>query len=624
MADPWAAAGFQDIASPPPSSSSSQGDPWAAAGFTDASQAGASSTKTPSPSVWEAIKERFNNPPNEPSLIGMAGQAYRLASGLGSGTIDPSTPEGALSGADAALTFSPASAGEKLFGTAGREVARTLSPGERAAQTAADLGAPLPRGVTSNSPMVQATTAKLQELPLAGERIKSAVGDFQEAAGSRIGEIASEMGGGDRASAAATVQPSLKSVIDSNNDKIDGLYSMLRGVINPDQVSSLPRTQAVYNDIIRQRTAAKQANPTEGLSDTASLLRRPQAPDYGPTVLRGVEALNDVPEAGAWGASFNGLQRARSDIGNSLNFGTANPGFNKGDLKRLYGAMSGDMEDVVRQNVRPGIDPDQASTFLRSANAGASTLIERNKTLQRLVNTSGESSLGTLLNASREKGGNLDLLRQLRGSMDPEEFSPIGGTLLGELGRNNATGEFSLPQFVTNWNKVSDGAKRTLFAPDHLANIEDIAQAGTHAKKALAAQTRGQSGSLLVMLDVAKDAALLGGDIASGGLGLGSAIGAGSTAGLYGLTRWLASPAKSASMAAWSRARYAYTSAPTTARQATLNIATRNLATNLGVPVASIVKNMPEFAAGGPVPSQARGNPNNQSRAVSGPAPQSP
>src|SRR5262249_13691017 len=144
------------------------------------------------------------------------------------------------------------------------------------------------------------------------------------------------------------------------------------------------------------------------------------------------------------------------------------------------------------------------------------------------------------------------------------------------------------------WERISERARGILFAPQHLRNIEDIVGMGRHISGALRESSTSHSASLLVLLDVAKDAALLGADVASGGLGAFSAIGAGTTAGLWGLARWLGSPATASSMAAWSRARVGLLGHPTPARLAAFNIATRNLAHNLGVPVQSITKRLAE------------------------------
>lgn len=63
-------------------------------------------------------------------------------------------------------------------------------------------------------------------------------------------------------------------------------------------------------------------------------------------------------------------------------------------------------------------------------------------------------------------------------------------------------------------------------------------------------------------------------------------------------SHWLGSPATASSMAAWSRARVGMLGHPTPARLAVFNIASKNLANNLGVPVESLVKRLAGPATG--------------------------
>jgi hypothetical protein len=96
------------------------------------------------------------------------------------------------------------------------------------------------------------------------------------------------------------------------------------------------------------------------------------------------------------------------------------------------------------------------------------------------------------------------------------------------------------------------------------------------------------------MLDLAKDVALLAGDMAAhGGIpGPIAASGIGSSAVLYTAARWLSSPASAASMAAWSRAYRAAALSPTPVRIAAFNLATRNLSHTLGVPAENITRSV--------------------------------
>jgi hypothetical protein len=207
--------------------------------------------------------------------------------------------------------------------------------------------------------------------------------------------------------------------------------------------------------------------------------------------------------------------------------------------------------------------------------------------LQRVLNIRADERLvGSLITAAQQKTGNLKLLAELKAGLSPQDFEHIAGALLNELGHHVATGEFSLNQFVTQWDKINDSAKRILFSPQHLKDLEDIFSMGQHIKGALKTSSTSHSANMLVLLDVAKDAALLSADLATTGhIGIGTAAGAGTTGGLWLLTSWLASPAKAAALGRWARAREALLKYGWTAvRLAGFNLATRNLANALGVP----------------------------------------
>jgi hypothetical protein len=334
----------------------------------------------------------------------------------------------------------------------------------------------------------------------------------------------------------------------------------------------MPATQRILGDIRAERTAAGWESPGQGLQQFENVARD---------------------------ATFNGAHRARLDAREAGDVLNPHPGYNAADFNRLTTAMTADLRNMVAASARgtagrPATPAQRGAAVMafQDAEREFGPLAEQNGLLRRLIDSRGEGAVATLLGAAREKGGNTPLLAQLRGSMRPPDFHAIGGMLLTELGHSNATGEFSLARFTSNWDKVSDRAKGILFSPQHLRNIEDIAEMGAHIKSALKESSSSHSASFLVFLDLAKDAALLGADVMSGGLGMGTAVGAGTSAGIAMLARWLGNPATASSMAAWTRARIGMINHPTPARLAAFNLATRNLSNNLGVPVESILKRL--------------------------------
>jgi hypothetical protein len=462
--------------------------------------------------AWDAVKDAVTLPRDA-----MRGELGDLGS--------PEAIKAAVPRAtDAATMLSPGSAGAKLARPAG------LSPRmARAATTAEELGAPLPRGSVSESPVMQGITSAAQQLPIVGPKITEKIGHTIEKAGEHVTGLAEDLSGGvpDRATAGANLRPALKGAIDANNGRIDEVFKGVRGAINPDKVADLPRTRQVLDKIVADRTAAGASKPLAGLEDVENLASK--------------------------GASFNGLQRARSDIGNSLDFGTANPGFNAGDLKKVYGAMSADMHNVVKDTVNPGTHPVVASAMLKAANGESSALIEGNKTLQRLLNNSTDEGLsGSVIRAAGDKGGNAKLLAQLRQQIPKEDFEQIAGLGLHELGHNPATGDFSLNKFSTGWDKMSPTAKNVLFAdPAHRKMLDDIAHLGSVLKETGSTANTSHTGAAVLTGHLVEKlghgaASLVVGDVMPMLHALGTMAG-----GAF-LGRALAKPATAASIARWS------------------------------------------------------------------------
>jgi hypothetical protein len=161
--------------------------------------------------------------------------------------------------------------------------------------------------------------------------------------------------------------------------------------------------------------------------------------------------------------------------------------------------------------------------------------------------------------------------------MAPEDFSHISGVALSELGHNPTTGTFSLNKFATGWDKLSPQAKSVMFAPQHRAFLDDIAQLGFHLKNAEQYANRSQTAlgtglrTALATATGAVGSLALTGDI----MPIVSALGA--AGGGYALAGALSRPATAATLAKWSRAALNYSTTPSVATRATLKIATQNL-----------------------------------------------
>ena len=504
------------------------------------------------------------------------------------GRLDPDSPEGVRRALDVATTFGPmgpaARAGDYAIAGAGRRPGPpATTPNLEAARTAVDIGAPLPAGLVSGSRAVQGLTQAARSLPIVGSRIDEGLAGTVGKAGEAVERIGDELGAGaDRTNVGADLRSSLSDAIDANNTRMNEAYTDLRSHIDPEKGVEMRATKAVLDRIKQDRTKAG-LSPTAGLEDIVKLVEQGGAPGPGSTrtILSGpgYHIADDVPGEALTG--FNGIQRARSAIGDAINFGKPNAGYNAGDLKRVYAALTADMRKAVRESARDGVHPDVAEAALDTANLRAQRLIESNKVIHAMTQTpSDERLVGGVIAAAQGKTGNARLLAQLRSQMG-KDFDQVAGLGLHELGQNARTGQFSLESFGTNWRRLGDDAKQHLF-PDqaHRERLDRIADLDKVLKGS--DQYINKSGTAR--------AGMVGGLVGSAGGAVASAFTgdvrplAGLLASLGGgrvMARALASPVTSASVDRWARALQNANRAPSAATRAALRIATNNMLTNL-------------------------------------------
>jgi hypothetical protein len=508
-------------------------------------------------------------------LTGATGERYqtwpeRLVRGIGGaiasgvtlprdvyqGQVNPESPEATGRVLDLATISTPINPAYRLGSRFGAPpVSREPPPGQSAAVTAAELGAPLPRGVASDSRTVQAITQASRQMPFVGQQIEERTAATIGRAGEAVDELATSLGASDRASVGANLRTALDNVVTRNKDIIDESYAGVRGMINSKNVVIPENTRRVFDLIVARRMEAGQPNPISGLEQIENIVTK--------------------------GVNFDGMIRAKSDLASTVDFLAAHGGFSNADKKQLGAAMSRDLGEIAARSARPGARPDQVVSSLRSAEAEASKIIESNKTVGKLLANKRDEGLATsVLNAAGERGGNLRLLGQLKRQLAPAEFEQIAGTVLGELGHNPAIGQFSLNKFATAWEKLSPRARELMFPKGHGRFLNDIAELGRHLK----------GGERYMNTSGTGRAAMLGTLVGAAGTGAVAAVmgnyapllGLGATAaGGFILAKGLARPAVAASMARVARAALAYQKTPSVTTRTNLLLASKDATSNL-------------------------------------------
>lgn len=495
--------------------------------------------------------------------------AFVLPHQMMTGEVKPGSPEEIAGAANLATLALPTGAA-RATAAEGPAIARVrglgipetaaedLTSGQRAAATTQALGEPMPAGLASDSPTVQSATAKFQQIPWAGQKISSRMARSAGAAAEKVQGIATDLGATERAAADVTARRGVDDTIAANKARISNAYDELRANIDPDQPFDMPSTRAALATVLKERTKAGEPNPNLGLEQTQNV-------------------VNGVNGAGG----FNGVHKLRADLRDAGNPADPHPGYDAGQFRLLKSAVDADLKNGVRS---VAADPNTAESLYNSAEITAQQYINENKALRQLQGAKGEGVISSIINATKEKGGNLRTIAALRRDMAPDDFAQLSGTFLNELGKG-ANG-FSLAKFATEWgNKTSAGAKNVMFSPEHRKWLDNISSLGQHVKNVDQYVNHSNTSGALMLFELMKAGAEGVGAVAGGLVKPAGAIGAiGYGAVVATPALYLSRPATAAVMSKWVTAyRAASLGVPSPARIAQLKIATQNLANTLGV-----------------------------------------
>lgn len=224
-------------------------------------------------------------------------------------------------------------------------------------------------------------------------------------------------------------------------------------------------------------------------------------------------------------ADLDTLRAMRTAIGRDLsNFGLYDASLDRTQLRRLYAALSSDIEiglqDIAARAAQatrlPGnnrlsaADARRASQALRDmqvADRYARQGFERMDRFLQIVRTPNPQSAATQIirSATDGGGGNMRLVRSAMSVLRPEERAEFGALVIREMGRptDSARGivqevQWSPTRFVTAYQRMSPEARALFFTPEHqrainemfrianrLANVEALANTSRSATNAM-------------------------------------------------------------------------------------------------------------------------------------------
>lgn len=309
------------------------------------------------------------------------------------------------------------------------------------------LGTTIPRFAASSSPLLQRAGQVIQSSPIGSAPVKAAaaesIGGLGEAAADTAGGATVQSGG-------SAARAGLKNWIGPvSKADVDARYQAVTQAMNPSTLTPLSATSSVAQQIAQTRSAA-------ALGDS-------------PAVNLVSDALNRPN-----GLTFDGIKTLRSNIGEMLDGGQLPAGMSQAELKQVYGSLSSDLE---RSAYNSG--GQQGVAAFQRANQFAAGVAQRREALVGLLggNPGQASSEGVYAAIQRAAGpkGNLDLLNQAKQSVLPADWDELARGTVAGMGRD-LDGNFSPARFLSDYGRIGDGAKDTLFGQGNQVrqNLDDI------------------------------------------------------------------------------------------------------------------------------------------------------
>lgn len=208
--------------------------------------------------------------------------------------------------------------------------------------------------------------------------------------------------------------------------------------------------------------------PIAGAPKTTSALVNPKLNEMKANLADDLQANNgQIP--------FEAIRALRSKVGSMLDESLVS-GVPGGELKKVYGALSKDLEAAATQ-------AGAGKEFARQNNYYRARMGRVEDVLDRVIgNGKQPEDIFKALNPTDPDQANK--VRSVMRSLEPSERAVVSEAVANRLGRatpgnQNEYGEiFSSETFMTNWNKLSPGAKAQFFpSPPLRDGIEKIAKA---------------------------------------------------------------------------------------------------------------------------------------------------
>lgn len=367
-------------------------------------------------------------------------------------------------------------------------------------------------GQATGRPGIQAAEQTLGRLPGGSGVIGRAREAQAEQLGRGVESVASRLSprmSGEEAG--LSIERGVKTFMSERSKKAADLYNRAGTFLPPTTRLPLTNTQQTLNDIVRLTPGAE--------STTAQLVN--------PKIQQIATALGeDLMAAQGQGLPYDAVKALRTRVGSELDTFSLSPDRPTAELKRLYSALSRDLEDAAKGNPQAAQAMKKANDYYRET-GNTIDLIER-----VVAKNGGPERVFNAAMAGTKDGATT--LRAVMNSLPKQAQRDVSAAVVRRLGRakpgqqDDLSEVFSPETYLTNWNTLSKEARHVLFdrfGPAFSTDMEKIAKAMSAVRDSsrVGANPSGTAGA------AANQTALIGlvASLASGQTGIATGIASG-------------------------------------------------------------------------------------------------
>lgn len=222
-----------------------------------------------------------------------------------------------------------------------------------------------------------------------------------------------------------------------------------------------------------------------GAENLGKILNNPKIEQFKVAINKDITGGNSLTSlllpAGTETLPYSTLRQLRTRIGSMLDDSLVSD-VPKGELKRLYRGITDDLKSAAEQ-AGAGREFNRQSQYYKARMDRVESVLER-------VVGSGKQPEDIFKTINPTDPNQANKLRAVMRSLDPSERKIVTDAVVERLGRatpgrQNELGDvFSSETFLTNWNKLSPGAKSQLFADGELrTNLDAVAKAAADIRE---------------------------------------------------------------------------------------------------------------------------------------------